>query len=172
MPKPLTTKQIKQQRQQAAQQFELESLRLGYVVERSLTNFRYLVREAKRKGKGGEPQIAMVLPTSFDFYEYRLNSAKRRVNVLIVQKHNAVVPLKVVSLSQVTSYDPLFVPNIEREERQRRNHEEAMLFVSKLLLNFESAWEELKDMSDRSQQRYIRLRNEYLKPRVGRPWAS
>ena len=172
MSKPLTTKQIKQQRQRAAQQFELESLRLGYVVERPLTNFRYLVREVKGKGKGGQPQIAMVLPTSFDFYVYRLNSVKRRVNVLIVQRHNAVVPVKVVSLSQVTSYEPLYVPQVEREKRQRRNHEEAMLFVSKLLLNFESAWEELQHMSDRSRQRYLRLRDEYLKPRVGRPWAS
>jgi hypothetical protein len=164
----MSSSTIKHQRQAAAYQFELEAVRLGFSVLRPLTNFRYVVQESRT----GTQYTAMVLPTSFDFYEYRLNSGKRRVDLLIVQRHNAVVPLRVLSLSQVTSYAPLDVPPIERTERQRRNHEESRLLVSKLLLNFESAWDELSRMSVRTQHRYLRLREQYLKPRIGRPWAS
>jgi hypothetical protein len=31
---------------------------------------------------------------------------------------------------------------------------------------------ELKDMPDRTRQRYLVLREQYLQPKVGRPWAS
>jgi len=163
-----TVSQLKPLRKATAYQFELECLRLGYTVERLLTNYRYQVRDTKT----GKVYTAMVLPTSFDFYEYRLNSGKRRVDLLIVQRHNAVVPVHVASLSQVRTYDPLAVPDIEREHSKRRNHEEVQLLVSKLLLNFESGWDELSSMSERHKRRYLRLRERYLKPRVGRPWAS
>jgi hypothetical protein len=163
-----TVKQRRDIRQQAAYQFELESVRLGFTVVKRLTNFRYIVQDSDTK----QDYIAMVLPTSFDFYEHRLNKGQRRIDLLIVQRHNAVVPLRVLSLEQVTSYAPLAVPTIERHTRKRRNHEETMLLVSKLLLNFESAQAELAAMPARTRQRYQQRCTTYLKAKVGRPWAS
>lgn len=155
-------------REQAAYQFELLTVRLGYAVVRTMSNYRYVVRDTQTE----QEYTAMVLPCSFDFYECRLNRGKQRVNLLIVQKHNAVVPIRVVCLGDVTSYAPLDVPAIERTDRQRRNHEETMLFTSKLLLNFESAKQELQHMPVRTQQRYLQRCETYLKAKVGRPMAS
>ena len=163
-----TTRTIKEVREQLARQFEIESIRLGYVVEQRLTNFRYLVTDSM----SGKRYKAVVLPTSFDFYEFRLNSGKARFDLLIVEKHNAAVPVRVLSLTLVTSYEPLVVPCIERSNRQRRSREEMQLLLSKLLLNFESAWDEVEHMSHRHRQRFLQLRDDYLKPRIGRPWAS
>ena len=163
-----TVPPLKTRREQAAYQFEQEALRLGFTVEQTLRNYRYVVRDTRTDTQ----YTAMILPSSFDYYEYRLNRGKRRVSLLIVQRHNAVVPLPVVSLSQVYLFEPLEVPTLHRAESKRRNHEEAMLLLSKLIMNFESAWEELGRMSERSRQRYERLKDHYLKGRIGRPWAS
>jgi len=164
-----TASSIADIRKRAAYQFELEQVRLGFAVVQCLTNYRYVVRDQET----GRDYTAMVLPCSFDFYEYRLNRGKRRIDMLIVARHNAVVPVRVLSLENVTSYAPLAEPAaIEREQRARRNHEETALLVSKLLLNFESAWQELKAMPVRTRQRYVERCNTYLSPKIGRPWAS
>ena len=65
------------------------------------------------------------------------------MDMLIVDHHNAVVPVPVCSLAQVRIYEPLEVPQIYRKDSKRRNHEESMLLLSKLILNFESANDEL-----------------------------
>ena len=163
-----TVRHIRDQRQQAAYQFELLAIRLGFTVLARLTNYRYVVRDDSTSRE----YTAMVLPCSFDFYEYRLNKGARRIDLLIVQRHNAVVPVRVLSLEQVTSYAPLDTPAIERTSRKRRNHEETMLLVSKLLLNFESAHEELAAMPARTRQRYMQRCEDYLRAKIGRPWAS
>src|SRR5260221_852513 len=154
----VTAEQLKPQRVGIAYQFELESIRLGFTVEKPLTNYRYIVRD----NKSGDQYTAMILPTTFDFYTFRLNRGQCRIDLLIVERHNAAVPIRVISLSQVTSYAPLDVPAIEREERKRRNHEESMLLVSKLLLNFESAWAELENMPPRTRQYYLSLREHFF----------
>ncbi|HKV57793.1 MAG TPA: hypothetical protein VJO32_05905 [Ktedonobacteraceae bacterium] len=163
-----TVKHLRDAREQAAYRFELLSTRLGFTVVKKLTNYRYVVRD----DSVSREYTAMVLPCSFDFYEYRLNKGVRRIELLIVQRHNAVVPLRVVSLEHVTDFAPLDAPAIERKDRKRRNHEESMLLVSKLLLNFESAHAELSAMRPRTQQWYLQRCEEYLKARIGRPWAS
>jgi len=164
----LTTRDLKSAREETAYQFEQEIVRLGFTVQESLTNFRYIVSD----GSTGRQYISMVLPTSFDYYQFRLNRGKRRVDLLLVQRHNAVVPVHVLSLSQVQLFEPLAVPELVRKKSKRRNHEEANLLVSKLLLNFESAWDEVSRMSDRQRRRYEGRVKEYSHGRVGRPCAS
>lgn len=164
-----TARLLKPEREGTAYQFEQELIRLGFTVVQALTNYRYLMRD----NKTGKQYTGMVLPTSFDYYEFRLNRGKRRIDLLIVQRHNAVVPVDVLSLTEVELFEPLAVPDLTRKDSKRRSHEEANLLLSKLLLNFESAWEEVNErMSDRQRQRYERLVKEYNKGRIGRPWAS
>lgn len=155
-------------RARVAAQFELEAVRLGLSLVRTLSHGRYLLYDPDV----GRELVALVLVCSADFFEYRVNLQRRRLDLLVVARHNAVVPLRVVSLSQVMSYPPLTVPTIERTGRKHRNHEEVMLLVSKLLLNFESAWQEVNAMPQRTRQWYLQQRDRYLQPRVGRPWAS
>ncbi len=164
-----TTRDIRLAREQAAYQFHQEAIRLHLVVEETLGKFRYRILDQHKS----RCFIAMVLPCSFDYYEFRLNAGKKRkIDMLIVEHHNAVVPIPVCSLSQVRIYEPLEVPQLFRKESKRRNHEESMLLLSKLILNFESAYDELSKLTPRSRQRYERLRREYLKPRVGRAMGS
>jgi hypothetical protein len=164
----LTAEHIKDARKRIAYQFELEAARLNFAVERILPNYRYIVQDLL---KGGT-YTAMVLRSSFDFYEFRLNRGKRRVDMLIVERHNAVVPVRVVSLTQIKDYPPLDVPEIARPKAKRRNAEEVNLLLSKLILNFESAEEEISKMDPRTQQRYYKRKQAYLNARIGRPWAS
>jgi len=138
------------------------------VVEESLGKYWYRVYDQQTV----KHSIAMVLPCSFDYYEFRLNTGKKRkIDMLIVDHHNAVVPIPVCSLAQVRIYEPLEVPQIYRKDSKRRNHEESMLLLSKLILNFESANDELLKLTPRSRQRYEKLRREYLKPRIGGLWV-
>jgi hypothetical protein len=166
-----TARDIKSMRDQIAYQFSQEAIRLHMVVEESLGNHRYKIYDQHTC----KNYIAMILPCSFDYYECRLNVIKKRkvqIDLLIVGHHNAVVPIHVCSLRQVRIYEPLAVPQMSREDRKRRNHEESQLLLSKLILNFESAYEDLSEMTPRSYRRYLAMVAEYLKPRVGRPWAS
>ncbi len=155
-------------RRQAAYQFELQASKLYLSVQRRLTNYRYVVKDEIK----GSELTAVVLARSFDFYEYRLNRGKQRVDLVIAQWHNAVLPVRVISLDRAAEYEPGSVPNITREQAKRPNHDETMLLVSKLMLGLDSAKEELSRMHPRTRQRYIARCREYLKPRIGRPQAS
>lgn len=167
-----TTRDIRLAREQVAYQFHQEAIRLHLVVEESLGNYRYRVLDRQTS----KQHIAMVLPCTFDYYEFRLNVARKRktknADMLIVEHHNAVVPVPVCSLSQVRIYEPLEVPQAHRKDSKRRNHEESMLLLSKLILNFESAFDELSKMTPRTSRRYLAMRAEYLKPRIGRAMGS
>jgi hypothetical protein len=158
----------RQKREAAAYQFELQANKLYLSVKKRLTNYRYMLQDETRD----QELTAMVLCNSWDYYEYRMNKGKQRVDLLIVQHHNAVVPLPVLSLDTGIEYTPGNVPDIGRANAKRPNHEETMLLVSKLLLEVDGVEAELKKLSPRSQQRYKQRCKEYLRPRVGRPWAS
>lgn len=158
----------RQQREAAAHQFELQASRLYLSVVKQLTNYRYVVKDELR----GCELTAMVVNASFDFYEYRLNHGRSRVDLLIVRHHNAVVPVRVLELTTSTEFDPGYAPTLTRVNARRNNHDETVLLVSKLLLGIESAQDELAAMPVRTRQRYMQRCKEYLRPRVGRPWAS
>lgn len=163
-----TAKQIRPARETVARQFEQEMIRLGFTIERVLPNYRFVLQDRVEK----KTHRAIVLPCSFDYYEYRLNVGKRRVDMLIVARHNAVVPVEVICLETVTKYAALDSPNLVRTDGKRRSTEEANLLLSKYILNFESAHEEIAKMTTRTRIRYDQRREMYLKARRGRPWAS
>src|SRR5438876_10962345 len=134
------------EREQAAYQFELQAARLYLTVLRRLSNYRYIVKDELRDVE----LTVMVLASTFDFYEYRLNKGRQRVDLLIVQKHNAVVPIRVLCLADSAEFDPGRAPTLERPDAKRTNHDEMVLLVSKLLLGTESAHEELAKMPVRT----------------------
>lgn len=158
----------RQQREEAAYQFELQADKLYLAISKRLSNYRYVIQDEAK----GRELTAMVLCSSWDFYEYRLNRGKQRIDLLVVQRHNAVVPLPVLSLETSREYTPGTVPDIGRAHAKKPNHEETMLLVSKLLLGLDGVEAELAQLSLRSQQRYKQRCKAYLRPRQGRPWAS
>lgn len=160
----------RQKREAAAYQFELQANKLYLSVCQRLTNYRYLISDETKPGKD---LTAMVLCNSWDYYEYRLNRGKQRIDLLIVQHHNAVVPLPVISLDTGKEYTPGAVPDIGgRANAKRPNHEEAMLLVSKVILGIDGIEQELASLHPRTRQRYLQRCKAYLAPRPGRPWAS
>src|SRR5205085_2972478 len=101
----------------AAYQFEIQAQRLFLSIVHKLTNYRYVVRD---ETKGAELTV-MVLASTFDFYEYRMNRGRQRVQLLVVQNHNAVAPLPVICLTDSQEYDPGQAPRIERPDAKRPN---------------------------------------------------
>ena len=158
----------RQKREAAAYQFELQANKLYLSICRRLPNYRYIIQDETKPGE----LTALVLASTWDYYEYRLNRGKHRIDLLIVQHHNAVVPLPVISLDTGKEYTPGAVPEIRRANAKRPNREETLLLVSKLLLGLDGVEQELGRMPARTRQRYLQRCKTYLQPRPGRPWAS
>jgi hypothetical protein len=159
--------QDKAARQRIMHTFELRKPP-GYEINQRLTNYRYILHDHVHSCE----RTAIVLVSSWQFYEVRLHRSQKGVDLLIVERHNAVVPCAVLELSTDKEYRPGTAPKIEREDRKKPNREEANLFVSKLLIGSTGAYDELKDMPPRTQQRYIERRDAMLTAKIGRPWAS
>lgn len=159
----------RQQRRNVMYQFEMQLRKLtGYTIKQRFSNYRYLLFDDVQQRE----RRAIVLATSWQFYEYRLHRGNWFVDLLIVQRHNAVVPCSVLELATGVEHRPGSVPEIERKQRTRRNQEEVKLFLSKLLIGLEGAEKELHAMAPRTQRRYTALLHRYLAPRLGRPWVS
>jgi hypothetical protein len=132
-----------------------------------LTNYRYRMLDEARKVE----ELATTLAHSFDFYEYRMN-LQSGIELIVCQKHNSALPVWCLELETAMLYKPGTGPEIQRPDRQRRNQDEKQLFVSQLILGVDTAYDELQKMDPRTRQRYLELRQYYLKRKPGRPWAS
>ena len=160
----------KAKRLEAAYQFRLQAEKLGFTIltRPNVYTFRLQDKES------GRELTAVVMASTFDFYEYRLNRAKRRADLLIVQEHNAVAPLPVLAIKDARLYDPGVASQRygEREQRIRRNRAEAQMFLSRLLLSERAALDELAAMKSRTRQWYEARMRTYLIAKRGRPWSS
>src|SRR5712675_403506 len=155
------------ERKQVMRQFELQMPKYPLKILERLTNFRYRMFEEQR----GVEMLATVLVSSFDFYEHRLNLAKHGYSLIVAQKHNAAVPLFVLELDTGVLYEPGTITN-DRPVRKRRTSDEMKVLISQIIIGAKAGMSELESMPERTRQRYLQLRAEYLMPRVGRPWAS
>lgn len=156
----------KRKRLAVASQFELQAARLGFSVVQKCGPYRYIVQDRKT----GQHLSACVLSCTFDFYEYRLNKGQR-ADILVVQKHDALVPTSVLCLQSGRFYDPGVSAEVERDGRKRRTQAEVRLLISGLLIGDRGVLASLKHMPLRTQQYYRAKCNDYLHGRVGRPWS-
>jgi len=142
----------RQKRALVAQQFELQMPKYPLKILDRLTNYRYRMYDEKLKVE----ELATTLAHSFDFYEYRMN-LRGGIQLIVCQLHNSALPVWCLELETTMLYKPGTAPDMDRpiEGRKRR-----------------TAYEELEDMEPRTRQRYLDLRQRYLKPKVGRPWMS
>jgi hypothetical protein len=138
------------------------------ILER-LTNFRYSLfnQESERE------MLATVLASSFDFYEHRLNLVRHGYSLIICQKHNSVLPLFALEMDTGLMHKPGDKPPVRApEERKRRTQDERNVFISQIILSTVAGMSELSKMEDPTRRRYLALREQYLQPKVGRPFAS
>ncbi len=157
-----------ERRARTAYQFELQAVRLQFAILDTMRNFRYKLYDERHLRE----LVAIVVPESFDFYRLRLNRGTHRIDMVICEKHNCILPVRCVSMSEAHEYGVHSLPRGMRKQRERRNADDITLFVSQLLLGVKKAYAELDAMSVRQRQRYVARRDQYLKPRVGRPWSS
>jgi hypothetical protein len=157
----------RQKRIAVMRQFELQYPKYPLQILERLTNFRYRMFEEVMQVE----MLATVLTSSWDFYEHRLNLGKHDYSLVICQRHNAALPLYTLELDTQHMYDPGAVPD-KREGRKRRTPDEMKILISQIIIGASAGMAELKSMPDRTRQRYLQLRELYLQPKIGRPWAS
>jgi hypothetical protein len=157
----------------AQMRLQLDGLDLELI--RALPRYKYIVRDQRRDQNqaaqaGGELTIKC-LPDTWALYEHRLFKAASQIDMLIVQTHDAVAPIPVLSLEDGHYYTAGAIPRIERKDLTRRNEREQKLIVSMLALGLEAGDKAVAAMSAKSQKRYKTMLNECLKPRPGRARA-
>lgn len=157
----------RQKRVAVMRQFELQYPKYPIRILERLTNFRYRLFNEQHNVE----MLATVLPSSFDFYEHRLNLAKHGFSLIVCQKHNAAVPLFTLELDTGVLYEPATTPD-KRPVRKRRTTDEMKILISQIIIGAQSGMAELEGMPERTRQRYLQLREQFLQPKVGRPWAS
>ena len=170
----------RQKRIVTMRQFELQYPKYPIEILDRLTNYRYRLFEQERQSE----MLATVLASSFDFYEHRLNLSKHGFQLVICQKHNACLPIFTLELDTAMLYEPAAVPDrapdrrpakdtdSAGEKRKRRTQDEQKILISQIILGAKAGMAELEDMPDRTRQRYLVMREQYLQLKVGRPWAS
>lgn len=174
----------RQMRIATMRQFELQYPKYPIDILDRLTNYRYRLFEQDRQTE----MLATVLASSFDFYEHRLNLSKHGFKLVICQKHNACLPVFTLELDTAILYEPAAVPDRApdrrpakkndsteegtEEKRKRRTQDEQRILISQIILGAQAGMAELENMPDRTRQRYLVTREQYLQPKVGRPWAS
>lgn len=161
---------LRLRREKAAYQFELQAPRLGYRIEKRVSSYKFRLCDLDDVYK--HQMTAIILPDSFDFYTYRLLKS-RTFDILVVQHHNAVVPVNVIDLDTSIKYYPGDkVSQAMRENARRRNSEEKKLLLSQILLGTNDGKEALAKMQLRNRQKYLKEADSYLQGRVGRPFSS
>jgi len=163
----------RQMRIAVMRQFELQYPKYPIEILDRLTNYRYRLFEQERQTE----MLATVLASSFDFYEHRLNLSKHGFKLVICQKHNACLPIFTLELDTGILYEPAAVPDkapreVKEGQRRRRTTDEQKILISQIILGARAGMAELEDMPDRTRQRYLAMREQYLQLKVGRPWAS
>lgn len=157
-------------REQASYQFRVQSERLGYSILKRLAPYKMQVKDMQ--DFYSKPMTAVILPTSFDYYTYRLHRSKP-FDLLIVQRHNAIVPVDVVDMLSSKRYFPgTNIDDLMRANRKRRNTDEKALLLSQIITGTPAGQTALASMSLRMRQRYLKEAKIYLGGRIGRPFTS
>lgn len=158
------------EREQAAYQFRIQAERLSYAIDKRLSPYKFLVTDLNDFYK--QQYTVIVLPESFDFYTYRLFK-HRKFDILVVQKHNAIVPVNVVDMETSKKYFPGDkVDKAMRDNIKRRKPDEKAFLLSQIIAGTTGGKEIIANMPDRMRQRYLKEAKSYLKGPVGRPFAS
>lgn len=163
--------ETRQDREQASYQFCIRAGGLGYEIVKRVSPYKFAIRDTD--DWRGVLLTAIVLPETFDYYTYRMFRGKKTFDLLIVQRHNAIVPVDVVDMRSGGKYFPGDkIDDLMREHIRRRNADEKALLLSQIIAGARDGKQALNAMSPRMRQRYLKEAQSYLRGRIGRPFAS
>src|SRR5450432_3449003 len=95
---------MRQDREAAAYQFSIRAGGLGYEMVGRVSPYKFVVKDVD--DWRGTPITAIILPQTFDYYTYRLFRSTKKFDLLIVQRHNAIVPVNVIDMKTGAKYFP------------------------------------------------------------------
>ena len=154
--------------------FQLHAKRQGLKIRElvRLGDFTYHIRMMVEDKKGNEHEEtfkALVLTSSWDYWEYRLSFSAPAVSLIICSKHDSCLPVRVLEVGN-TGYNfaPRELPEDAPVPGGTRTKRTARFFLGALLSGEQQAFNALKNMHPSSQKRY-RYRMEQLltEKRVG-----
>jgi hypothetical protein len=121
----------------------------------------------------GRMYNAVVLSSSFDFYQLRYHIAKRVPDLVICFTHDTVIPVTCLSLKAgriALPYDlPAQIVNVEAQRHRSKTGSQVLLGM--YLCGMRAAQDIIhhKDFPARSRRRYLERARELGKRRPGRP---
>jgi hypothetical protein len=122
---------------------------------------------------GGQRYIAVVLSSSFQYYELRYHIAKRLPDLVICGIHDSVLPIPVLSMKASRLANPCELPaGITNMEKQRHHSKiGSQCLLGAYLCGLKSAQDIIrhKDFSPRTRRRYLQRARELGRRRPGRP---
>jgi hypothetical protein len=118
----------------------------------------------------GQNYNAVVLSSSFDYYEKRYHLAKKQPSLIICLIHDTVVPCAVLSLKVGNFAQPFDLPAvIENIEFDRKSKTGARVLLGMYLSGLRNAHTIIDDLPDTSRKRYMARAKELSKRRAGHP---
>lgn len=120
----------------------------------------------------GQYYNAVILPTSFDFYEKRYHIAKHVPNLVICFTNNTVLPVPVLSVKDGNYTESCKMPEeIENLEEQRHSKTGSQVLLGMYLCGIQEAQDIIhdKDFPKSTRNRYLQKARELGKRKRGRP---
>jgi hypothetical protein len=121
----------------------------------------------------GQRYTAVVLSSSFQYYELRYHIGKRLPDLVICFSHDSVIPVMCLSLKSSRIAEPCELPTgITNLEKQRhRSKIGSQCLLGAYMCGLKSAQDIIhhKDFPPRTRRRYIERARELGKRRQGRP---
>src|SRR5579859_3917705 len=118
----------------------------------------------------GEPYMAVILCSSFDFLRKRYHIAKDVPTLVICFEHTTVLPVKVLSMRAGNLAEPYELPQeITDLKRQRRGKLGSQVLLGMYISGMKMAQTIINDLPDTTRKRYLKKVEALGKRKRGRP---
>jgi hypothetical protein len=121
----------------------------------------------------GQRYTALVLSSSFQYYELRYHIAKRLPDLVICMQHDTVLPIPVLSMKSSRLAKPCELPGGITNLEKQRHHSKigSQCLLGAYLCGLKSAQDIIhhKEFSPRTRRRYLQRARELGRRRPGRP---
>ena len=113
------------------------------------------------------PQEALVLVRSSDYWKKRVHLQKHELTMLLVWRHDSIVPLPVLSLCDGHWH----AARTNTKTHAARNRYTASLLLGELLCGNQRAYDELEQLPASTRYRYLKRVHALMHRERGRPLA-
>jgi hypothetical protein len=149
----------------------------------SMTSIKHTRGRAYSVTMGGKTYNAVVLLSSFQYYELQYHIARKKPDLVICYRHDTVLPIPVLSIRAGNLADPYDLPEeIEDLEEQRHSKTGARVLLGMYISGLRRAQDIIhdKDFPKSTRNRYLQKAKDLGQRRRGRPvdtqqsqsWAS